>query len=240
MHGSAGLLPPPHSSYLSNLPPFYALPSPPHDASIFQHHRNVFMNSHAIQQKRSPNSEYSVMSKAFDSCKIQNMEDRHYDPDLSHNDRRDFLYNKVLSRGAIGTHGVASQLPDRDSVLNPTVAPGALEGLSFFTKMLLPRQFPEHFSRSTEITAYTAHQAASSHPSIPPPPSSLGGATHPSVDAPSALQNPIQPCPVRFFPPEFRWPRNFLPYQSHFPFMPTDPLLPYPSSMLFPRSTRNP
>ncbi|XP_018026467.1 doublesex- and mab-3-related transcription factor A2 isoform X3 [Hyalella azteca] len=241
--GAPMLLPPSHSTYLNRMPPFYPLVSQADEAcatpQMFSPPRGnmppMFSSARSFLFKKSPQSDYSSMSKAFDSCKNRSIRDmregcHNYENDSGVVDRDEFMYEKLFSRGVIGHP--RERITVRDSISVTQTAPSnALEGLDYFAKMQLQRQFPEHFARIAEQT-YPAHPPARHHPPLSAP---LVG-SQPGMDA--ALHNPIQPCPVRLLPPELRWPLDFLRYPNPISLMYQDPLLSY-NPMFFPRSNRN-
>jgi hypothetical protein len=231
-----------HLTYLNRMPPFYPLVSQADEAcaapQMFSPPRGnmppLSSNARSFVSIQSPQAGYSSMLKAFDSCKNRSIRDmregcHHYENDIGVADRDEFMYGKLFSHGVIGHPGKRITVPDSISV--PQTAPSnALEGLDYFAKMQLQRQFPEHFARIAEQT-YPVHQPAR-HPPLPAP---LVG-SQPGMDA--ALHNPIQPCPVRLLTPELRWPLSFLRYPTLISSMYPDPLLSY-NPLLFPRSNRN-
>ncbi|KAF2363357.1 DM DNA-binding domain [Trinorchestia longiramus] len=237
------LLPPPSSSYLNNMPSFYPLASQPKETCVasppmFSPPRDgtvpsIFNSARSLYRK-SPRTDF-IMAKAFDSCKIHAMDDirdnvHPFESDISAADRSDYMYGKLLTRGNLGPSNNMPNGQGASSLAHFAPAPhSALESLSFFTKMKLPRQFPEHFARGPD-QSYSTHQSSANHPPIPQP---LAASSQTAMDAAAALHNPIQPCPLRWFPP-----LSYLPYQSPFSLMQSDPFLRYPP-MLFPRTNRN-
>ena len=135
---------------------------------------------------------------------------------------------------------IANHVKEHDTLpLNRPVLPtGALENLHLYSKMMFQRCFPDHFPRVSESTTpYYPISQQSLH--LQQFQQSIQATSRPEINPASGLQNPIQPCPVRLFPTDFRWARSFLPYHHQFPLVPpTDPaLLPY-SSMMLPRPNR--
>ncbi|XP_047740247.1 uncharacterized protein LOC125179112 [Hyalella azteca] len=195
--GAPMLLPPSHPTYLNRMPPFYPLVSQADKAcaapQMFLPPRGnlppLFSNERSLLYEKSPQSDYSSMSKSFDSCKNRSIRDKHegchqYENDIGVADRDDFRYGKLFSHGVIGHPG--ERITAQDSISVPQPAPAnALEELDYFAKMQLQRQFPEHFARIAEQT-YPVRQPAR-HPTSPVP---LVG-SQPGMDA--ALHNPIQP-----------------------------------------------
>ncbi|XP_047738038.1 uncharacterized protein LOC125178410 [Hyalella azteca] len=241
--GAPMLLPPSHSTYLNRMPPFYPLVSQADEAcatpQMFSPPRGnmppMFSSARSFMFKKSPQSDYSSISKAFDSYKNRSIRDmregyHHYENDSGVVDRDEFMYEKLFSRGVIGLPG--ERITVRDSIyVTETASSNAVEGLDYFAKMQFQRQFPEHFARIAEQT-YPAHPPARHHPPLSAP---LVG-SQPGMD--STLHIPIQPCPVRLLPPELRWPLDFLRYPNPISLMYQDPLLSY-NPMRFPRSNRN-
>ncbi|XP_018025339.1 uncharacterized protein LOC108680919 [Hyalella azteca] len=149
--GAPMLLPPSHSTYLNRMPPFYPLVSQANEAGaapqMFSPFRGnmppMFSSACSFLFKKSPQSDYSSMSKALDSCKNRSIRDmregcHNYENDSGVADRDEFMYEKLFSRGVIG-HS-AERITVRDSISVTQTAPSnAPEGFDYFAKMELQR-----------------------------------------------------------------------------------------------------